>query len=206
LILLVMIRGTAIALQETYFWFVDTTNRRQDMEEHKLSRRIFLKSSGGAAAVVGTAGAVLLPTGAQAATGTSSTSTNLNYPKRNVGKAGGMPVNQVVSFSYPDPSSPCVALRMGSAVPGGVGPNKDIVAYSTLCTHMGCPVQYDGGTKVFKCNCHFSMFDAENNGQMVCGQATEDLPRVLLDYDAKTDTISAVGVDGLIYGRQANII
>jgi arsenite oxidase small subunit len=70
---------------------------------------------------------------------------------------------------------------MGSAVPGGIGPNKDIVAYSTLCTHMGCPVQYDGGTKVFKCNCHFSMFDAENNGQMVCGQATEDLPRVLLE-------------------------
>lgn len=176
------------------------------MEEHKLSRRIFLKSSGGAAAVVGTAGAALLPSSAQAATGAGSTSTTLNYPKRNVGKAGGMPVNQVVSFSYPDPSSPCVALRMGSAVPGGIGPNGDIVAYSTLCTHMGCPVQYDGGTKVFKCNCHFSMFDAENNGQMVCGQATEDLPRVLLDYDAKTDTVSAVGVDGLIYGRQANIL
>ena len=33
-----------------------------------------------------------------------------------------------------------------------------------------------------------------------------DLPRVLLDYDAKTDTVSAVGVDGLIYGRQANIL
>ena len=37
------------------------------MEEHKLSRRIFLKSSGGAAAVVGTVGAALLPSEAQAA-------------------------------------------------------------------------------------------------------------------------------------------
>lgn len=176
------------------------------MQEHKLSRRIFLKSSGSAAAVVGTAGAALLPTGAEAATPAGSTSTNLTYPKRNVGKAGAMPVNQAVSFSYPDPSSPCVALRMGSAVPGGVGPNKDIVAYSILCTHMGCPVAYESGTKVFKCNCHFSMFDAENGGQMICGQATEDLPRVLLEHDAKTDTVSAVGVDGLIYGRQANIL
>jgi len=26
------------------------------------------------------------------------------------------------------------------------------------------------------------------------------------EYDAKTDTVSAVGVDGLIYGRQANIL
>ncbi len=176
------------------------------MEEFKLGRRIFLKSTGSAAAIVGTAGAALAPGEAQAAGAAGNTGTNLNYPKRSVGKAGGMPVNQAVNFSYPDPSSPCVAIRMGSAVPGGVGPNKDIVAYSILCTHMGCPVQYDGGTKVFKCGCHFSMFDAENGGQMVCGQATEDLPRVLLEYDAKTDAVSAVGVDGLIYGRQANVL
>lgn len=176
------------------------------MQEHKLSRRIFLKSSGSAAAVVGTAGAALLPASAEAATPAGGTATNLTYPKRSVGKAGGMPVNQAVGFSYPDASSPCVALRMGSAVPGGVGPNKDIVAFSTLCTHMGCPVQYEGGTKTFKCGCHFSIFDAENGGQMVCGQATEDLPKVLLDYDSKTDTVAAVGIDGLIYGRQANIL
>ena len=37
------------------------------MQEHKLSRRIFLTSSGGAAAVVGTVGAALLPGEAQAA-------------------------------------------------------------------------------------------------------------------------------------------
>lgn len=176
------------------------------MDEVKLSRRIFLKSSGGAAAVAGAAGAALLPTSAQAQTAGANTSTALNYPKRSVGRAGGMPVNQVASFSYPDSSSPCAAIRMGAPVPGGVGPNKDIVAFSTLCTHMGCPVTYDGGTKTFKCGCHFSIFDPENGGQMVCGQATEDLPRVMLDYDAKTDTVSATGIDGLIYGRQANVL
>ena len=173
------------------------------MEEMKLSRRIFLKSSGGAAAAVGSAAAVLAPSSAQAA---EASGTTLRYPKRSVGKGTGMPVNQVVNFFYPDASSPCVAIRMGSKVPGGVGPNGDIVAYSTLCTHMGCPVQYDGGTKTFKCNCHFSIFDPENGGQMVCGQATEDLPRVLLDYDSKSDTVTAVGIDGLIYGRQANVL
>ena len=176
------------------------------MDELKLSRRIFLKSSGGAAAVAGAAGAALLPTSAQAQTAGANTSTALTYPKRAVGRAGGMPVNQVVSFSYPDSSSPCAAIRMGAPVTGGVGPNKDIVAFSTLCTHMGCPVTYDGGTKTFKCGCHFSIFDPENGGQMVCGQATEDLPRVMLDYDAKTDTVSATGIDGLIYGRQANVL
>lgn len=177
------------------------------MQDIKLSRRIFLKSSGSAAAAgVGAAGAALMATPAAAATPAGSNSTTLAYPKRSVGKAGGMPVNQAVNFAYPDASSPCVALRMGSAVPGGVGPNKDIVAFSQLCTHMGCPVQYEGATKTFKCNCHFSIFDPENGGQMVCGQATEDLPRVLLEYDAKSDGVAAVGVDGLIYGRQANIL
>ena len=174
------------------------------MENAKLNRRFFLKSGGTAAAV---AGSVMIPIhSAQAATAVDAGSTILPYPKSAVGKAAGMPINQAVSFSYPDASSPCVAIRMGNPVPGGVGPNKDIVAYSSLCTHMGCPVVYEGGTKTFKCGCHFSVFDPENSGQMVCGQATENLPMVRLNYDAGTDSINAVGVDGLIYGRQANIL
>ena len=32
----------------------------------------------------------------------------------------------------------------------------------------------------FKCPCHFSVFDAEMHGQMICGQATENLPRIQL--------------------------
>lgn len=174
------------------------------MEDLKIGRRFFLKSGGAAAAVAG--GTVIPIHNANAATPASLSSTTLPYPKKSVGKAAGMPINQVVSFTYPDASSPCYAIRMGAPVPGGVGPNGDIVAYSSYCTHMGCPVAYDGGTRTFKCGCHFSIFDPENGGQMVSGQATEDLPRIKLEYDAKTDAVHAVGVDGLIYGRQSNIL
>ena len=174
------------------------------MQDVKMGRRFFLKS-GGTAAVV--AGSVIIPIhNANAAPAADAGATTLNYPNKAVGKAGGMPVNQVVSFTYPDASSPCVAIRMGAPVPGGVGPNKDIVAYSTLCTHMGCPVSYDGGSRTFKCGCHFSVFDPEMSGQMVCGQATEDLPMIKLSYDTKNDSVTAIGIDGLIYGRQANIL
>lgn len=177
------------------------------MEDMKHSRRFFLKSSGGAAAL---AGSMVIPIhNASAATppaGAVSGSTSLPYPKKSVGKVGAMPVNQITNFSYPDASSPCYALRLGKPVVGGVGPNNDIVAYSAMCTHMGCPVAYDGDSRTFKCGCHFSMFDPENGGQMVCGQATENLPRIRLEYDAKTDSVQAVGVDGLIYGRQSNIL
>ena len=50
------------------------------------------------------------------------------------------------------------------------------------------------------------MFDAEKSGQMVCGQATENLPRVILNYNAKDDAVTAVPIDGLLYGRQSNIL
>lgn len=174
------------------------------MEDIKIGRRFFLKSGGAAAAV---AGATIIPIrNASAATPAAASGTTLPYPKKAVGSAKGMPLNQAVSFAYPDDSSACLAIRMGSPVPGGVGPNGDIVAYSSFCTHMGCPVGYEPGTKTFKCGCHFSIFDPENGGQMVTGQATEDLPRILLEYDAKTDSIHAVGVDGLIYGRQSNVL
>lgn len=175
------------------------------MENIKFGRRFFLKSGGAAAAAVGAA--VIPIRSANAATPAAPLGgTTLPYPKKAVGTAKSMPVNEVVNFAYPDASSPCYAIRMGAPVHGGVGPNGDIVAYSAMCTHMGCPVAYDGGTKVFKCGCHFSMFDPEDHGQMVCGQATENLPMIMLEYDAQTDSVHAVGVEGLIYGRQSNIL
>ena len=162
-----------------------------------VSRRDFFKIGGSVAAGAGLAAGV----DAQAATATAT----LTYKPKSVGKAGGMVSNAPVAFQFPDASSPCAAIKIGAPVPGGVGPNKDIVAYSTLCTHMGCPVAYDAGKRTFNCACHFSMFDAEKGGQMICGQATENLPRIVLEYNDKTDTVTAVSVDGLIYGRQANI-
>lgn len=173
------------------------------MKSSPISRRNFLKS-GTSAAVVSTVGVGLNSRTAHAAS--EGTTTALDYPANDVGLAADMPVNEPVNFNYPDARSPCMAIKMGAAVPGGVGPEQDIVAYSILCTHMGCPVAYDSDDRVFKCNCHYSMFDAEKAGQMVSGQATEDLPRVLLKYNADSDTVTAVGVDGLIYGRQANIL
>jgi len=168
-----------------------------------VSRRDFFKLSGGLAAGAGAAVAGLAPATAEAAANTFAT---LPYPVKAVGKVGGMKVSQPVAFNYPDASSPCQAIKLGEAVPGGVGPDSDIVAYSILCTHQGCPTSYDSQDRCFKCPCHFSIFDAEKNGQMVCGQAPTDLPRIVLEYNAKNDTVTAVAVDGLIYGRQANVL
>ena len=176
----------------------------------KVPRRLFLKVAGSSVAGVGAAvspvGSAMAAGNEQTAIQTAAGAAVLPYPATSVGKAMGMKVSTPVAFDYPDADSPCVAIKMGQRVAGGVGPDGDIVAFSKLCTHMGFPLTYDTATKSFKCPCHYSMFDAEKSGQMICGQATEDLPQIQLSYAPATDTVRAVGVIGLIYGRQANVL
>ena len=119
-----------------------------DSNDRGVSRRNFLKD-GGASAFGGALGAGLAAD-ANAATAVDTSRTVLPYPRQAVGAAAKMTKGTPVNFNYPDASSPCVAVKLGTAVPGGVGPERDIVAYSTLCTHMGCPVAYDSGTNTFK--------------------------------------------------------
>lgn len=171
----------------------------------KLSRRNFLKAGGllaaaGAAEIVAPGG--LREAQAQEEVGRAT----LPYPAMSVAQANELEVGQVQNFTYPDDASPCVLLKAGQPVPGGVGPDGDIVAYSSLCSHQGCPVTYDGEDRVFKCFCHFSIFDPEKTGQVVCGQATVNLPQIVLEYNAEDDAVTAVAVKGLIYGRQSNIL
>jgi len=167
----------------------------------EVTRRQFLKVS---SAVAASAGVAAVPATAEAQTTTGRTT--LPYPTKALAQAASLRVNAPQAFTYPDSSSPCTLVKLGKRVPGGVGPDGDIVAYSVLCTHMGCPVGYDAAERTFKCPCHFSMFDAELGGQMICGQATENLPQVELRYNAKDGSVAAVGIIGLIYGRQSNIL
>ncbi|KGU73800.1 arsenite oxidase small subunit [Burkholderia ubonensis] len=171
-----------------------------------LSRRHFLKLTGGAAA-----GATVTVAGTQAAQTTQTTRADagrvtLPYTPKVIAHAAQLRENAPLAFTFPDASSPCVVVKMGAPVLGGVGPGRDIVAFSVLCTHMGCPVAYDAATRAFNCPCHFSKFDAEKAGQMISGQATEKLPSIVLDYNASNGTVRAIAVDGLIYGRQANLL
>lgn len=167
-----------------------------------MNRRSFLKGSGLAVAIplVGSTAALAKDDGASSDTGTT-----LDYPEVAIGNASQLPVNKAVNFNYPDDNSPCAMIRMDRAVPGGVGPDKDIVAYSILCNHMGCPLIYEPDSRTFKCPCHFSIFDSEKAGQMVTVQATEDLPRIVLSYSKDSGDVKAVSVVGLIFGRQANV-
>src|ERR1700731_3109336 len=135
------------------------------MSSDSISRRTFLKVGG--AGVAATAAIIVKPAAAAQRSLPDTSTTVLPYPSKTLVSARQLTQGTPLQFTYPDASSPCMAIKLGVPVAGGVGPNGDIVAYSTMCTHMGCPVAFDSGTNTFKCGCHYSMFDAEKRGQMI---------------------------------------
>ena len=109
-----------------------------------------------------------------------------------------------VYFEYPDENSPAIALRLSERAEGGVGPDESIVAFSSLCTHKGCPVNWNADQQMLICPCHWSTFDPAKKARLIIGQASSSLPQITLRIDG--GMVRAVGVDGLIYGRQTNIL
>lgn len=164
----------------------------------RISRRQFLKGSGG---VIAGSAAVGLGTYS-----TASASEIRTYRREVICHIGQAKEGSPFVFTYPDTGSPCVLLKLGKETPAGVGPDRDLVAYSSLCPHMGCGLKFNAENKCLECPCHFSIFDSEKEGQQVCGQSAQDLARIALEYDSSKGTVQAVGVVGAIYGRTANLI
>jgi ubiquinol-cytochrome c reductase iron-sulfur subunit len=62
----------------------------------------------------------------------------------------------------------------------------NIVAYSKICTHLGCPVAlYEQTTHHILCPCHQSTFDAANGANVIFGPAARALPQLPLMLDSQ---------------------
>jgi arsenite oxidase small subunit len=90
-------------------------------------------------------------------------------------------------------------------VPGGVGPEGDVVGFTTICPHKGYPLRYDARDRTLTCPGHYSRFDPEKGGLEVWGHATQNLPQYQLRVDGKGD-VYAEGLDELLYGRLSNVL
>jgi ubiquinol-cytochrome c reductase iron-sulfur subunit len=61
-----------------------------------------------------------------------------------------------------------------------------IVAYSKICTHVGCPVAlYEQQTHHLLCPCHQSEFDVANGAAVIFGPASRPLPQLPIAVDAE---------------------
>ncbi|MGC4174162.1 cytochrome bc1 complex Rieske iron-sulfur subunit [Demequina sp.] len=59
-----------------------------------------------------------------------------------------------------------------------------IIAYSKICTHVGCPVAlYEQQTHHLLCPCHQSTFDVANGAKVVFGPAKRPLPQLPIAVD-----------------------
>lgn len=165
-----------------------------------VGRRQFLRGGALAAATVTVAAAGSAPQARAAVP-----SAGVEYPSNKLANVADLTLNEPLDVAYPDDEATGVLLKLGTRVEGGVGPDGDIVGFSTICPHKGFPLNYSADQKTFNCPGHYSVFDPERGGQQVWGQSTQNLPQYVLRV-AENGDIFAEGVDELIFGRLSNVI
>jgi arsenite oxidase small subunit len=128
-------------------------------------------------------------------------------------------------FHFPFVGTPCFLLHLGRTVvasaalrqedgttyawQGGVGPSRAVVAFSAICAHkLAYPtrdvsfIRYQpqrsatSDANVIHCCAEHSVYDPASGARVVSGPAPQPLAGILLDYDAATDELAAVGTVG----------
>ena len=141
------------------------TRRGRELE---YSRRGFLRSLGVFGALVGFV-ALLSSVKLPVSTAANQTTTGqTGAPSGSIAKRSSLAVGTPVYFEYPTGYPNMLMLQQDGS----------LVAFSLLCTHVCCQLQYYPTVEELGCPCHGSVFDS--SGKVLQGPATVDLPRVTL--------------------------
>jgi arsenite oxidase small subunit len=140
-------------------------------------------------------------------------------------KASAVPKHTNLVFHYPYESTPCFLLNLGQPLepaaglrtadaltyrwPGGVGPERNIVAYSAICAHrLSYPtrqvsfIRYQEEVppgkrrRVIHCCSEHSEYDPARGAAVLGGPAQQPLAAILLEYDEAADELYATGMLG----------
>ena len=123
-------------------------------------------------------GALFLASAALAITGAIRSSTTQKLTP--IAKVGEVPEGGYKVFNYPDTFADGILVNL---------PNKGLVAYSDVCTHLSCAVLYQPSEREFFCPCHEGRFDA-STGEVLGGPPTRPLPEIQISISG--DTVYAV--------------
>jgi arsenite oxidase small subunit len=174
------------------------------LEKALLSRRQFLFGASASIALLSVPGWMRSPS-----LGSRVYAQVAEFPRQRIAGLSELTVGESVSFSYPwdHQQSTNEIIKLGQRAAGGVGPDEDVVAFNTFCTHQGGPLagtfKADVGV-AGPCPLHWTTFDLTRHGMVVSGHATLGLPQIVLE--AEGDDIFATGVIGLIFGYYDNRI
>jgi len=141
-------------------------------------------------------------------------------------KASALPVDRNLIFHYPYANTPCFLLNLGRPAKasarlltadkrsyewkGGAGPRGTVVAYSAICAHqLAYPtkdisfISYrteksprNRHGNVIHCCAEHSQYDPADGARVLAGPAPQPLAAILLEHDARSDELAAVGTLG----------
>jgi thiosulfate dehydrogenase [quinone] large subunit len=85
-------------------------------------------------------------------------------------QGGGAPANSIATISDLNVGS-ALQIKLESGEPGILirTATDAVCAFSAVCTHEGCTVDYDTASKELICPCHGARFDPLQNGKAVAG-------------------------------------
>ncbi len=140
-------------------------------------------------------------------------------------RAGALAIETNYVFHYPFAGTPCFLLRLPRPVAaeatlrredgatyawtGGVGPARSVVAFSAICAHkLAYPtrdisfIRYQpqksatSDAHVIHCCADHSVYDPADGARVLQGPAPQPLAAILLEYEAATDGLVALGTVG----------
>jgi Rieske Fe-S protein len=84
-------------------------------------------------------------------------------------------------FRYPTDADPAILLRLA---------DREVVAFSQKCTHLGCVVYFEAEEDRWHCPCHEGSFEPRT-GEVISGPPPRALGRI--DVEIRDDAIWALG-------------
>jgi nitrite reductase/ring-hydroxylating ferredoxin subunit/uncharacterized membrane protein YphA (DoxX/SURF4 family) len=140
----------------TYFLFLYGSRRKSNIS---VDRRGFIRISSIAALTVATVGLGRLFPKSAAAT--------VSATPQNIIEDSSLSIGETFNFTSKS-GSPAVLFKSRTGV----------YAYSAVCTHEGCTVQYNSASKNLQCGCHGAVFDPESDGNALSGPTNKPLPKI----------------------------
>jgi nitrite reductase/ring-hydroxylating ferredoxin subunit len=104
-------------------------------------------------------------------------------PTLAVAKIANLSVGGALSFHYPTETDPAILLRPDA---------ETLLAYSSQCTHLQCPVLPEIESGRLHCPCHAGYFDLRT-GRPLSGPPRRALPRIAVEV--REGTVYATGFE-----------
>ena len=139
----------------TYFLFLYGSRRKSNIS---IDRRGFIRISSLAALTVAAVGLGRLFPKKSAAVSTGP---------QNIVENTSLSIGETFNFTSKS-GTPAVLFKSKTGV----------YAYSAVCTHEGCTVQYNPASKNLQCGCHGAVFDPGKGGTVVTGPTNKPLPKI----------------------------